>query len=140
MVLNPGSYEKQGSIIGWGKKTGSAIARGDVCHLSSGSWQKTANGSATGPFAVAIDAAAAADAKVKLIFYGIVAVTADGAITINNPVAPAATAGQVIQTATPVGTGCVGRYWNHENEADGTTVETDAADGDVIRILLGGPF
>jgi hypothetical protein len=136
-----GDYEPQGAIVVWGKKTGSAIAKGDLCNLSSGSWQTCPTGATTGPFAVAIKAAAAADTKVQLILYGIVMVTADGTITINNPICgPTSTAGRVGQTATPAGTGCAGRYLNHQNEGDGTTVETNAAAGDVIRIIIGGPF
>jgi hypothetical protein len=140
MAVAAGQYEPQGAILIQSKKTGSAIAKGDLCHLSSGSWQTTANGSATGPFAVCTKAAAAADTTVQLLIKGIVYMTADGAITINNPVTPAATAGQIVQTATPVGTGCCGFYLAHENEGDGATVPTDAADGDIVRVHFGGPF
>ena len=135
-----GDYEPQGAIIINGKKTGSAITKGDVCNLSSGSWQ-TAPTSGNGPFAVCIRSAAASDAKVSLIIKGIVYVVADGVIVPFNPVVvSAATAGQVQQTATPVAANCVGKYLRHENEGDLTTVETNAADADVIAIELGGPF
>jgi hypothetical protein len=137
MAVNPGQYEPQGAVLIQSLKTGSAIARGDVCDVSSGSW-KTATTSSTGPFAVCTKAAAAADTTVQLIIKGIVYVTADGVIVPNNPVGPAPTAGQVIQTATLVASATIGKYLAHENEGDGATVPTNTADGDVVRIELGG--
>jgi hypothetical protein len=48
------------------------------------------------------------------------------------------TAGQVVGTATAVITTYVGKYLYHENEGDGATVPTAAADGDVIKIDFRG--
>jgi hypothetical protein len=66
-------------------------------------------------------------------------VKADGVINPNDPVrVSASTAGEVVSAgATPFASGVLGRYLGHENEPDGTTVPTAAADGDTIRILVG---
>lgn len=136
-----GNYEPQGAVVIWGKKTGSAIAKGDVCDLSSGSWQTAPTTSTSGPYAVCVKAAAAADAKVQLLINGIAYVTADGTIVPFAPVARSgATAGQVISSATLSSGATIGVYLRHENEGDGTTTETNAADGDVIAVKIGGQF
>jgi hypothetical protein len=133
-----GDYEPQGAIIIQSKKTGAAIAKGDICDTSSGSWRTAPAGAITYPFAVCTKAATAADATVQLLIQGIVYVTSAGAITINTAITGSgATAGQAAQTATPGGSSCVGWYLAHENEGDGVTVPTDAVNGDVIRVRFG---
>lgn len=135
MAVAAGQYEKQGAIIVQSGKTGAAIARGDICDLSSGEWRTAPAGTGAGPYAVCTKAAAAADTTVQLLLSGIVYVTADSAITKNGMVfISPSTAGQVVQTATAVLTTYVGKYLGHENEGDGATVPTDAVDGDIIRI------
>ncbi len=136
-----GDYEpNQGVITLQAEKTGSGITKGNVINLSSNKWQ-TASTSGGGPFGVATKTAAASDSTVQFILKGIVYVVADGVIQPNQPVVvSASTAGQVQSTATPAVDGVVGIYLGHENEGDGETVATAAADGDTIRIWLGGPY
>lgn len=139
MAVNPGQYEPQGNIVIQAAKTGAAIAKGDVCDQTGGQWRTAPAGTGAGPYAICTKAAAAADTTVQLLLYGIVYVTADSAITPNGMllISPS-TAGQVVATATAVITTLVGIYLGHENEGDGATVPTDAADGDVIRIFFAG--
>jgi hypothetical protein len=152
-----GDYEPQGAIVINSSQTAAIQTKGNVCVLSSGDWVKaTAAAGHTGPFAVATKTSTAADTTNQYIVRGIVYVLAEGAITVNNLVqCSATTAGSVmayaastIASTTPTGTQViagaadfsrvVGIYLGHENEGDGFTVPTDAADGDTIRILLGG--
>src|SRR5688572_16690195 len=141
MVAVAGSFELQGAItITAEKGTSAGITKGDVCSLSSNKWI-TASTSASGPFAVAIETTATATTTQDLITGGIVYVTADGTINPNaSVVVSASTAGHVQASATPFAAGVIGRYLGHENEPSGTTVPTQAVDGDIIRILLGGPL
>jgi hypothetical protein len=150
-----GDYEPQGAVVLNMSQTAVIQTKGDVCVLSSGDWVKaTAAAGHVGPFAVATKTSTAADTTNQYIVKGIVYVKAEGAITIHNLVAcSASTAGAVaaysastINSTTPTGTQViagaadfqrvVGIYLGHENEGDGFTVGTDAADADVIRILL----
>jgi len=138
MVATSGSFELQGAITITAEKGNAAITKGDVVSLSSNKWIRAAT-SATGPLAVAISTEVAAATTVDLILEGIVYVVSDGVINPNaSLVVSASTAGQVQATATPFATGVLGQYLGHENEPDGTTVPTAAADGDIIRIKLGG--
>ena len=141
MVAVAGSFELQGAVtITAEKGTSAGITKGDVCNLSSNKWV-TAGTSGAGPFGVCIKTQATADPTVNLITKGIVYVVADGTINPNaSVVVSASTAGQVQASATPFASGVVGKYLGHENEPSGTTVPTAAADGDIIRIQLGGPL
>lgn len=136
MAVVAGQYEIQGSIVVQSGKTGAAIAKGDVCDLSSGQWRTAPAGVGAGPYAVATKAASASDTTVQILLIGIVYLTADGAITPNgNIIISASTAGQVIAGAGAYGT-LVGKYLAHENEGDGFTVPTAAADADIIRCFF----
>lgn len=129
-----GSPEPQGAIKVQAEKTAAAITKGDLLNISSGKWQTAATGG-SGPFAVALETKAASAATVSILREGIVYVTSDGVITPNDPVTVSgSTAGQVISNVTPTLANQVGIYLGHENEGDGSTVPTAAADGDVIRI------
>jgi hypothetical protein len=150
-----GDYEPQGAIVAQASKgTSAAIVKGNVCAVTTGKWNKAATTDTTGPFAVATKAAATADTTCQLLFQGIVYVKCEGAITVNALVQPSTTtAGAVmaytastINSTTPTGTQVIagasdfkrviGIYLGHENEGDGYTIPTDAADGDTGRILM----
>lgn len=123
------------------KGTSAGIVKGDLLTLSSNKWVTAPASASDGPFAVALETKAASDPTIHVLFKGIVYVTADGVINPNAVIKNStATAGQVV--AATVGTDAyskiVGIYLAHENEGDGETEATAAADGDVIRILLGG--
>lgn len=133
-----GDYEEQGVILIQAEKGSSAIVKGDVCSLSSNKWV-TATTSAVAPFAVCTKSAAAADTTVQILIYGIVAVKADSAINPNNVFTRGTgTAGSIMANSTPaVG---VGIYLAHENEGDGSTVATAAANTDVVRVFFRGGY
>lgn len=121
------------------KTTGAAITKGDVVAKGTGGdtdkWLR-ASTTSTGPFAVAIESALAADTGFSMVDDGEVLVTADGAITPNSYVMRSGTtAGQVVAYSGTDEALIVGRYLRHEGEdaAD----QTDAADGDIIVIRLG---
>jgi len=138
MVL--GAPELQGAITITAEKDNAAITKGNVCAIESNKWS-VANTSASGPFAVCIKSATASQTTVDLLVKGIITVKADGVINPNSSVVvSASTAGEVQATATPFAAGVVGMYLGHENEPSGTTVPTAAADGDTIRVLIGGPL
>jgi hypothetical protein len=132
----------QGSVIlQLAKGTSAGITKGDLCTLTSDKWVIAPAAATAGPYAVALETAATATTTIKLLLKGIVYVTADGTIAPNAPVKNAtATAGQVIAATVPTDSysHIVGIYLGHENEGDGKTIPTSAADGDVIRILVGG--
>ena len=134
-----GNYEPQGAIVIQAAKTNAAIAKGDVCDSTGGQWRTAPAGTGAGPYAVCTKAATAADTTVQLLLRGLVYVTADSVIVPNAMllISPS-TAGQVVSTATAVITTYVGKYLYHENEGDGSTVPTNAADGDVVKIDFGG--
>lgn len=135
MTVVAGEYEPQGAILIQSSKTGAAIAKGDVCDLSSGDWRTAPAGTGPGPYAVCTKAATAADTTVQLLLKGIVYLTADSTITKNGMVfISPSTAGQIVQTATAVLTTYVGQYLGHENEGDGVTVPTTASDGEIVRV------
>ena len=136
-----GDFEPQGAMVVVASKgTSAGITKGQVCSLSSNKWV-TAATSATGPFAVALETRATADTTIRVLLRGIVYLTADGTINPNaSLVVSAATAGDVQATATPFASGVLGKYLAKENEGDGVTEATAAADGDVIRCDFGGPF
>lgn len=158
MVAVLGSYEPQGAVTFQSSKgTSAGITKGELCNISAGKWVKTpAAAAVAGPFAVCTKTATAAATTVQLVKKGIVHLTADGTITVNALVQPAtATAGQVIAytassvtSTVPTGTETtaaaadfsrvVGIYLGHEGEGDGNTIPTNAADGDVIRVLMTG--
>ena len=136
----PGSYEPQGAMVVQASKTAAAITKGDVLSVSSNKWVR-ATTSAAGPFAVALETRVSGDATVRVLLRGIVYVVANGTINPNaSLVVSAATAGQVQATATPFASGVLGKYLAKENEGDGSTEATAAADTDVIRIDFGGAF
>lgn len=132
----------QGSVIQQvSKGTSAGITKGDLLTVSSGKWITAPAAATAGPYAVALETKVAADITIKVLLKGIVYVTADGAITVHSPVKNATgTAGQVIAAVVPTDSysHIVGIYLGHENEGDGKTIATDAADGDVIRVLVGG--
>lgn len=154
----PGDYEPQGAVLlQFSKGTSAAIVKGNVCTVTTGKYNKAAaTANLPGPFVVATKAAATADTTFQGIIQGIVYVKAEGAITVNAPVATSGTtAGAVAaytasaqNTTTPTGTQniaaaadftrVVGIYLGHENEGDGYTIPTDAVDGDDVRIFLVG--
>jgi|SRR5262245_28844108 len=125
-------------------KSAVAIAKGDVIGLvvATDDFTTAATGASTRRFAVAVEAAAASDTKVRAATGGMVNVTADGAIGAGNKVkVSAATAGQVIEAVegsdaynTIVGT-YIGKPGSG-NERDGVTTAA-AADNDIIVIDLG---
>jgi hypothetical protein len=153
-----GDYEPQGAVVlQFSKGTSAAIVKGNVCTVTTGKYNKAAaTANLVGPFVVATKAAATADTTFQGIIQGIVYVKGEGAITVNAPVATSGTtAGAVAaytasaqNTTTPTGTQnitaaadfqrVVGIYLGHENEGDGQTIPTDAADGDTVRIFLVG--
>lgn len=146
----------------WKKATsgGSAIAPGLVVKLTESTGVgAVAATNALGPFGVVprltpvnVDA----DDTFQVITGGEIYVTADGAIKPNQRVMiSGATAGQVVafavaaagaspteaevESAGEAFNKVVGIYLGHEGEGSGLTNEaTDAADGQVIRILLNG--
>lgn len=130
-----GSPEPQGAIkVQASKGTSAGITKGDLLSLSSDKWITAATG-ASGPFAVALETKAASAATISILREGIVYVTSDGVINPNAAVTVSgSTAGQVIANVTPTIANQVGIYLGHENEGDGSTEPTAAADGDVIRI------
>ena len=151
------TIEPQGAVTFQASKgTSAAIVKGNVCRVTTGKWNKAATTDLTGPWAVATKAAATAATTVQLVKRAIVYVIAEGAITANTLVQPSATTagavmaytGSPLNSTTPTGTQVVtaavdfqrvvGIYLGHENEGDGTTIATDAADGDTIRILMTG--
>lgn len=140
------------------KATSDVIAKGDVLFndtASSKKWKVCGtSGAEKGPYAVATKAAANGDTRVEAVVSGaIVTVTADGAIPQGGFVKPStSTAGQVIAWTAPAGSVVtsavtsfsdlflrVGVYIKQANSVpmgDGVTAVTDAADGDLIEILL----
>ena len=132
----------QGSVIVQASKgTSAGITKGDLLTLSSNKWVTAPAAATAGPYAVALETKATADTTIKVLLKGIVYVTSDGTIAPNSPVKNAtATAGQVIAATVPTDSysHIVGIYLAHENEGDGKTEATASADGDVIRVLIGG--
>lgn len=131
----------QGHISQQVSKGASGITKGDLLTLNTNKWVTSPAAATAGPYAVALETKAASAPTIRVLFKGIVYVTADGVINPNSPVKNAtATAGQVIAASIPTDTysHVVGIYLGHENEGDGKNEATAAADGDVIRILLGG--
>ena|SRR5687768_7044216 len=147
----------------WKKATsgGSAILPGKVVKLTEstgvGALAPTTAG-LTGPFGVVPRLAPVnvdSDDTFQVITGGEIYVTADGAIKPNQRVMPStSTAGEVVAYVAPAASASptqaevntaaeaqqkiVGIYLGHVDEGSGLTNEaTDAADGQVIRILLG---
>jgi hypothetical protein len=134
-----GSFEPQGAIIVTAAKDNAAITKGNVLAVESNKWS-VANTSASGVLGVAISTETASSTTVDVLLAGIITVKADGVIQPNDTVlVSASTAGEVQSAgATPFATGVLGIYLGHENEPDGTTIPTASADGDTIRVLVGG--
>jgi hypothetical protein len=138
-----GNYEIQGSVIIQAEKgVAAGITKGDIVALTSNKWV-TAAVSASAPFGLAVvRSRLTADVDVTVGRGNLIGYTvADGAINPNQPLKiSAATAGQVI--AATIGTDAydkiVGIYLAKENEGDGFTMPTAAADADTIRFQLGG--
>lgn len=151
-------YPGPRQVVTLEKATSDVIAKGDVLFNDTGSSKKwkvcgTA-GAEKGPYAVAVKAAANGDTRVHAVVSGaIVTVTADGAIPQGGFVKPSATtAGQVIAWSAPAGAVVtsaitsfadlflkVGVYLKQANSVpmgDGVTAVTDAADGDIIEMLI----
>ena len=126
------------------QKSAVAIAKGDVIGLviATDDFATAATGVTARRFAVAVEAAAAADTKVRAAVAGHVNVTADGAIGPGNRVCVSgSTAGQVVEFTEASGlfNSIVGTYIGHPlsgNERDGVT-QAAAADGEIITIRLG---
>jgi len=138
MVAALGSFEPQGAIIVTAEKDANATTKGNVVAVESNKWS-VANTSATGFLGVAVSTETASSTTVDVLLGGIVYVKADGAINPNSAVVvSASTAGEVQASATPFANGVLGIYLGHEDEPSGTTVPTAAADGDTIRVLIGG--
>lgn len=137
-------------------KDANAITKGVVLERDTGgnTW-KLATTSATGPFVVAVKAAAATDTTVSVLDSGIVYLVAEGTIQPTALVMPASsTAGRVkayaastvgatpsqtdVQNAAADRRKVVGRYMGKLEEA-GSVVPTAATSGDVIRVrFIGG--
>jgi hypothetical protein len=149
-----GQYEPQGAIKIQASKTAAIITKGDVCNLSSNKWVKCPTGG-VGPYAVALETAAAATPTISLLLEGIVYLTAQAAINPNARIMPSGTtAGQVIAYTATALSGSVtiadavkardeflvpcGIYLAHENEGDGSTEATAAADTEVVRCWFKG--
>lgn len=139
------------------KESATVIAKGQVIAPDSdGFYTATAiDGSSTGPFAVAVKAAGSGTTSVYAVTVGsIVSVVADGAIKPRKYVMPSGTtAGQVIQWTPPSGSvttnsdmpdlvledqrvGIYLKQAKHVPQGDGVNLPVDAADGDIILILL----
>jgi len=157
-----GNTESLKYIVTGTKATGgsSAIAVGKVVKLTeaTGVWSAAAT-SSKGPFGVCANVYPVngdSDAIINVaVGGGEWYVTADGAIKpYARVMISGSTAGEVVTWAsatidtTPAQADVVaardefskvvGIYLGHEGEGKGGTVPTDAADGEIIRILLGG--
>src|SRR6266487_2630030 len=150
MTVVAGDYLPGAKIIVAPKGTSAAIAKGDLLQgdTTNHVWvtcPTTIN--SVGPFGVAAEAQATADAFVKVIIEGSVYVTADmtvrsGHYVVNGVV----TAGRVgeyisdVSTAALAGinaTKIVGLYEGHENEGTLGSAATQAVVTDIMRIRLG---
>jgi hypothetical protein len=151
-------YPGPRQVVSLLKVTADVIPKGALLFNDTGDTKKwkvcgTA-GAEKGPFAVATQAAANGDTRVAAVVSGaIVTVTADGAIPQGGFVKPStSTAGQVIAWSAPAGAVVtnaitsfadlflkVGVYLKQANSVpmgDGVTAVTDAADGDIIEMLI----
>ena len=151
-------YPGPRQVVTLEKVTSDVIAKGDVLFNDTGSSKKwkvcATSGAEKGPYAVAVKAAGNGDTRVHAVVSGaIVTVTADGAIPQGGFVKPStSTAGQVIAWSAPAGAVTnnavtafadlflrVGVYLKQANSVpmgDGVTAVTDAADGDIIEMLI----
>lgn len=151
-------YPGPRQVVSLQKVTSDVIAKGDVLFNDTAStkkWKKCGtSGAEKGPYAVATAAAGNGDTRVAAVVSGaIVTVTADGAIPQGGFVKPSTTtAGQVIAWTAPAGSVVtsavtsfsdlflrVGVYLKQANSVpmgDGVTDVTDAADGDIIEMLI----
>lgn len=135
-------------------KGASAITKGDICSLSSNKWIRAPT-SARGPFAVALETKASGDPTISLLLEGITYVVANGVINPNARImVSTSTAGQAMAYVASTLSGSVttgdvikardeflvpcGQYLAHENEGDGITEATDAADTEKIRVWFKG--
>lgn len=150
-------------VVEYLPKTSAAITKGDLVQYSSTGFLTTAaSANLQGPFAVAVETKASSTTVVKAVRNkgAMVYVTSDGTINPGNYVGNASgTAGRVIafvaQTVTNDTTGIkkardeakliVGHYCGHVDEGNGDTdsaayavAPTNAAQGDVIRMMIGG--
>ncbi len=151
-------YPGPRQVVTLEKVTSDVIAKGDVLFNDTASAKKWkvcgTSGAEKGPYAVAVKAAANGDTRVHALVSGaIVTVTADGAIPQGGFVKPStSTAGQVIAWSAPAGAVVtnaitsfsdlflkVGVYLKQGNPVpmgDGVTAVADAADGDIIEMLI----
>lgn len=146
----PGQY-----IVYTEPKAAAIITKGDVCSRDgSGDWIEASSGD-VGPFGVAVKSKAAADPDLPILTEGTVIVRADGAIKRGAYVIPStSTDGEVVEYAASSAGGTpsqsdvnaagsnwntvVGRYIGKPGEVGPGELATDAADGDLILIRLGG--
>lgn len=150
MTVTAGDYEP-GALLLTMDNNATAITKGKLLKADTtngGVVLTTADASEEGPWYVAAETVTSTGQNVACVAGGTVWVTADGAIKVGNLVqAASATAGEVIayvETAASDADSAlqhkrvVGRYLGHENEIARRAVATDAADGDIIAILMGG--
>lgn len=151
-------YPGPRQVVTLEKVTTDVITKGSVLFndtASSKKWKVCGTaGAERGPYAVAVKAAANGDTRVHALVSGaIVTVTSDGAIPQGGFVKPStSTAGQVIAWTAPSGAVVsdsvtsfadlhlkVGVYLKQGNSVpmgDGVTAVTDAADGNIIEMLI----
>ncbi len=152
MTVSAGDYLPGSKIIVGTKGTSAAIAKGDLlqCDTTNHVWvtcPTTIN--SVGPFGVAAEAQATADAFVKVIIEGSAYLTADGVIHHPHYVANSTTtAGRIIEYISDVSTAAlaginatkiVGVYEGHENEATLGSAPTNSASADIIRVTDSEP-
>ena len=153
MTVVAGDYLVGAKIIVGAKGTSAAIAKGDLLQADTTNhvWVTCpASADNVGPFGVAAEAQATADAVVKVIIEGSVYVTVGSTNTVHAPhyvQNDDAVAGRVKEYVSSVGTAgaagvnatkIVGMYEGHENEGTlGSAPTNSTGNGDIIRIRLG---
>lgn len=110
-------------------EAGTTVAVGDVVHIESDNYFDPVGDTDVGKFGVALDAATTEGDDIRIVIWGPVEVTADGAIAKGEVVMPptaGGTAGRVIATDH----GAVG-------ENIGTAMEAASAAGSTLTIWVG---
>jgi hypothetical protein len=151
-----GGYEPTDYLMLRENKNNAIVTIGQVCDTdSNGLWRVCPTTGFSGPYGVATKSKLAADADLSILTEGTIVVRADGAIKPGKYVSPSGTTtGEVIAyvPATIGGTpgqsdvqaarddwkSVIGRYVGKPGEVGPGELATDAADGDLIIIRLGG--
>ena len=151
-----GDFEGNEYLIMKENKNNAAVAKGDVLDLdSNGDWRECPTSGYSAPYSVATKDRLAADTYALVFTKGIICVKADGAIKSGKYVMPSgSTAGEVVEyVAATIGATpgqsdvqaarddwkrVVGRYIGKPGENGIGELPTDAADGDLILIYIGG--